>query len=111
MFEKYFEGEMQKIVSGIRRRKSECARKVWRPTNFILDSKIVKNFSIGIKVSSRNAASETFLDFMYLLTYLQRTSYFFTFSVMNEFKTKLVVFMPTKLFDHFMQIVRLNLNL
>ena len=40
MIQKYFEGEIQKIVSGIRRRKRECARKVWKPTSFILDSKI-----------------------------------------------------------------------
>ena len=40
MIQKYFEGEIQKIVFGIRRRKRECARKVWKPTNFILDPKI-----------------------------------------------------------------------
>ena len=40
MIQKYFEGEIQKIVFGIRRRKRECTRKVWQPTNFILDSKI-----------------------------------------------------------------------
>ena len=40
MIQKYFEGEIQKIVSGIRRRKRQCARKVWKPTNFVLDSKI-----------------------------------------------------------------------
>ena len=36
MIEKYFEGEIQKIVFGIRRRKHECTRKVWKPTNVIL---------------------------------------------------------------------------
>ena len=41
MIQKYFEREIQKIVSGIRRRKREPVRgKFWKPTNFILDSKV-----------------------------------------------------------------------
>ena len=72
MIQKYFKGEIQKIVSGIRHRKCECARKDWKLTNFILDSKtLVKTFSIGMKVSSRNWASETFFDFHYLLWNVQ----------------------------------------
>ena len=53
------------------------------------DSLLVKNFSIGRKVSSRNSASETFFDFIYLLWSVQWSPYFSTFSMLNE--TKLIV--------------------
>ena len=68
MIQKYFEGEIQKIVSGIRRRKDVREKFGAYKLYFgFKDCLLVKNFSIGIKVSSRNSASETFFDFNYLL--------------------------------------------
>ena len=67
------------------------------------DSVLVKTFSIGIKVSSRNWASETFSDFHYLLWNVQwgLTSLHFQCWM----KTKLIVFKPTVLR---VWLVRLN---
>ena len=64
MIQKYFEGEIQKIVSGIRRRKREPVRgKFGLQTLFWIKAKIAflsKLFLTGIEVSSRNSASEFF---------------------------------------------------
>ena len=56
---------------------------------------LVKTFSIGIKVSSRNWAAETFFDFHYLLWNVQRSLTSLHFQCWM--KTKLIDFKPTVL--------------
>ena len=64
---------------------------------------LVKTFLIGIKVSSRNWASETFSDFHYLLWNVQWSLTSLHFQCWM--KTKLIVFKPTVLR---VWLVRLN---
>ena len=66
------------------------------PTNFnfgFKDCRLVEKFLIRIKISSRNAVSETLFDFIYTLEVHSQSPYFSTFSMLNE--TKLIVFKPT----------------
>ena len=52
MIQKYFKGEIQEIVSGIRRRKREPVRQSLEAYKLYLgfkDCLLVKNFSIGMK--------------------------------------------------------------
>ena len=63
MIQKYLDGEIQKFVSRICRRKNVGGKFGAYKLYFgFKNCLLVKNLSIGIKVSSRNSASETFFQ-------------------------------------------------
>ena len=76
-------------------RMCEESLKAYKPYFGFQDCLLVKTFSTGIKISSRNWASETFFDFHYLLWNVQWSLTSLHFQCWM--KTKLIDFKPTVL--------------